>query len=200
MVVKVCGMKYKENIKDVLALKPDMMGFIFYEKSPRCADKETKKVLRESDFGKTKKVGVFVNETTENILSIAKDCKLDMVQLHGNESPEAAALIQKHYPVIKAIGIENKENFRSIDKYEGKCNYILLDKKSPSHGGTGKVFDWNLLTEYNYKTPFLLSGGISPENISAAKNIKHSSMAGIDVNSGFEDAPGLKNIEKLKKL
>ena len=193
-------MKYKENIKDVLALKPDMMGFIFYEKSPRFADKETKKVLRETDFWKTKKVGVFVNETTENILSIAKDCKLDIIQLHGNESPETVALIQKHYPVIKAIGIENKEDFRSIEKYEGKCNYILLDKKSASHGGTGKVFDWNLLTEYNYKTPFVLSGGISPENISAAKNIKQPSMAAIDVNSGFEDKPGIKNLNKLTQL
>ena len=198
MLVKVCGLVYKNNIQQVLQLKPDFMGFNFYSQSPRYVNEETLLALKEIDFGTVKKAGVFVNEVTKRVLSLADKYHLQYIQLHGNESVKEIEDIKKYFPVIKVVGIETKEDMQMVSNYDGTCDYILLDKKSFVHGGSGVPFNWNLLEYYTFNTPFILAGGISPENISKAKSINHPKFAGFDLNSCFEDSPGMKNIQKLK--
>jgi phosphoribosylanthranilate isomerase len=200
MLYKVCGLKYPGNISDVLNLNPDFVGFNFYPKSPRYIKSEELVIAQSYNYGKTKKVGVFVNESYDRIIDDVHHYGLDYVQLHGNESPEEAMKVNEKVPVIKAIGIETKEDMESIADYKGCCDYILLDKKSASFGGTGVPFDWDLLQYYPLQMPFFLAGGISSQNITRALALKHPQLAGLDLNSGFEDAPGLKDVGKLKKI
>lgn len=196
-LVKICGMKIPSNILAVAALKPDFMGFIFYPKSPRYAehlDKVTLDLLPRS----IKKIGVFVNETLENVLTTIYKYKLDAVQLHGTEmSEECKVLREAGYIVIKAFPIAGADNFKVTKKYEGTCDYFLFDAKTDVYGGSGQKFDWNILNEYTGETPFLLSGGIAPDDAKAILKIVHPKFAGIDLNSKFELSPGLKNLDLL---
>lgn len=200
LVIKVCGMKNPENIKEVAALQPDFMGFIFYPKSPRFAeplDSATLKALPKS----IKKIGVFVNEELENILTIATKYDLDGVQLHGTELVDMCRKIRKAgFLVIKAFPISEVCNFRVTYKYEGVCDYLLFDTKTDAYGGSGIKFNWTMLNEYLGKTPFLLSGGIAADDVEAILKIEHPQLAGIDLNSRFEVSPGLKNVEVLKQF
>jgi len=198
MKIKICGMKFPENIKSVAALQPDLMGFIFYPKSPRYAeplDMETLQTLPTS----MKKIGVFVNEDLERILTLVFKYKLDGVQLHGIENAEicqklkAAGLI-----VIKAFSIAEAYNFRVTKAYEGVCDYFLFDTKTDAYGGSGVKFNWEILNDYSGETSFLLSGGITSDDVEAILKIKHPKFVGIDLNSKFELKPGEKNIELLR--
>ena len=149
----------------------------------------------------TKKVGVFVNATIESMMEKASTYKLDYLQLHGNESPEDCHTLQKRgYSLIKAFPIATKEDFEKTREYEGRVDYFLFDTRCEGYGGSGKRFDWSILTEYKGETPFLLSGGIRPENAEAIRNFRHPRFAGIDLNSGFEIEPGLKDVDKLKNF
>ena len=200
MKIKICGMKFPDNIAEVAALRPDFMGFIFYPKSPRFAeplDSATLKALPKS----IKKIGVFVNENLENILTIAYKYDLDGVQLHGTELEGMCKELRKAgYIVIKAFPIAEAYNFKVTKAYEGSCDYFLFDTKTDAYGGSGLKFNWKMLDEYVGETPFLLSGGIAADDAEAILKIEHPKFAGIDLNSKFEVKPGEKNVELLKEF
>ena len=200
MLIKICGLKYPENIQAVSALKPDFMGFIFYPKSPRYADPLDIKTL-EALPPTIKKIGVFVNEDIENILTIAYKYKLDGLQLHGTELVDMCRKLKKlGYLVIKAFPIAEAYNFKVTKAYEGVCDYFLFDTKTDAYGGSGVKFNWQILKGYKGETPFLLSGGIAVDDAEAIRKIEHPQFAGIDLNSKFELKPGLKNISLLKEF
>jgi|TARA_B110000977_G_C10850053_1_gene405444 phosphoribosylanthranilate isomerase len=198
MKLKVCGMREVKNIKSVLALKPDLMGFIFYPKSKRFVDALS---LEDIDFGTTQKVGVFVNEKLNSLTEKVKKFDLDYVQLHGDESPSYLA-------AVKYLGVKVIKVFRILDQlpidqilaFEQEADYFLYDTLSLEYGGSGKNFQWNILNESPSSKPFWLSGGVSIESLKALGLIDHPGLTGIDVNSKFEDQPGMKNIELLRAL
>jgi phosphoribosylanthranilate isomerase len=200
LVVKICGMKIPENIQAVASLKPDYMGFIFYPKSPRYAEPLDVSTLNSLP-ATIKKIGVFVNEDLEDILTIATKYELDGVQLHGTELVEMCKELRKAgFIVIKAFPIAEAYNFKVTKAYEGACDFFLFDTKTEAYGGSGVKFDWAILEEYLGKTPFLLSGGISVDDVEEIQKIEHTLFAGVDLNSRFEIKPGLKNIELLKQF
>lgn len=198
--IKICGMKDPENILQTATLKPHFMGFIFYPKSPRYAQALNISVLNELPKS-IKKIGVFVNEDIDNILTIVYKYKLDGVQLHGSELVKTCRDIKDSgLIVIKAFPIEESYNFRVTKTYEGVCDYFLFDTKTDAFGGSGKKFDWTMLNEYKGQTPFILSGGIAQEDIYAIQKIEHPLFYGIDLNSKFETKAGHKNVESLREF
>ncbi len=200
LLIKICGMKYPPNIKDVVALNPDFLGFIFYRKSPRYVEPFPFEALNLIP-PTIKKTGVFVNEKLDDILTVVHRYKLDAVQLHGHEMERTCRKLRETgLTIIKAFPIETAHNFIPARHYEGLCDYFLFDTKSDSHGGSGNKFNWNILHEYNGKTPFLLSGGIDSGDVSAITRLNHPKLAGVDLNSRFETKPGLKDVSKLKEF
>lgn len=199
MIIKVCGMNEYENIQRVSELDVNWIGFIFYHKSPRGTN-GTSLVLPDLLRGENqKRVGVFVNASFEAITDIARVCKLDMIQLHGDETPDDCHRLQKRgYSLIKAFPIATKEDLERTKAYEGRVDYFLFDTKCEGYGGSGKRFDWSVLAEYHGETPFLLSGGIHPGSIGDIRRFQHPRLTGIDLNSGFEIKPGLKDVEALR--
>lgn len=194
MMIKVCGMRDPENIRAVEALAPDLMGFIFYEKSPRRAYAKPGYMPAPE-----KRTGVFVNHGHDFILSKVEEFGLTWVQLHGSETPsECQKLKEDGLKVIKAFSISSEEDFSHVAEYEGSCDMYLFDTKTPGVGGSGKTFDWRLLDNYNGQTPFLLSGGLGPDTDVSA--VSHPMLAGFDLNSRFETEPGLKNTEELERF
>jgi len=195
-LVKVCGLTDPENLREVMNLRPDWVGLIFYPPSPRfVSDCNLFAYLKQRD-DPAKLMGVFVNPTRDEILSHNDIVGFDGIQLHGKESPEFCFNIkQLGFSVFKAFGIHPDFNFDITRAYEGSIDYFLFDTKSANFGGTGEQFDWDILNDYEGKTPFLLSGGISPET-----NIfpDHPQFAGVDLNSRFETSPGIKNISLLE--
>ncbi|NEW78556.1 MAG: phosphoribosylanthranilate isomerase, partial [Gelidibacter sp.] len=153
-----------------------------------------------------KKVGVFVNETIDEVLKKVVDYQLDCVQLHGNESIEYcqilrhSELVSESFEIIKAFSVDDEFDFSKINKYQRDCDYFLFDTKGKNHGGNGIKFNWELLQKYSGKTPFLLSGGITKNEVEEIKKLKHPAFFGIDINSGFELEPGLKNIKEIKEF
>ena len=200
MKIKICGMKFPENIHDVTGLKPDFMGFVFYPKSPRYAEPLDIKTL--NSIPKTiKKIGVFVNESLENILTMVYKYKLDGVQMHGSENVEDCRKLKNAgLIVLKAFPIAEAYNFKVTKNYEGACDYFLFDTKTETYGGSGVKFNWSILDEYKGETPFLISGGIAANDAEAILKIEHPKYVGIDLNSKFEVSPGLKNVELLKQF
>lgn len=193
MLIKVCGMRDSRNIDEVAALQVDMMGFIFYHKSPRCITD-----IPQNMPTRQKKTGVFVNEEYERIIAIAQMYGLDYIQLHGNESRDLCKKISAHgLGVIKAFQIASAEDLVQTARYEDVCDYFLFDTKCESYGGSGKSFDWSVLSAYKGATPFLLSGGIRPSSLDSIVAFRHEKMAGIDLNSGFETAPAMKDAALL---
>ena len=199
---KVCGMRESQNIKDVLALKPNYMGFIFYAQSKRFADEVLDKKLLASFPDTTEKVGVFVNADEPYIRDKVAKYGLEMLQLHGTESPEFCQKLRTdHLKVMKAFAIDESFDFTCIAPYVETCDYFLFDTKAPSgYGGHGKKFDWTLLDHYKDDVPFLLAGGIDLESIAKVKALEHPVFMGIDVNSKFEQSPALKDVGMLKLL
>lgn len=198
MKIKVCGMKYPENIEAIQNCQPDFIGHIFYEKSPRYM---TEKLVKSNatSKGKHQTVGVFVNSPIENVLEKVSKYELDYVQLHGDESVEyIQELYMKNVKVIKAFRIDDHFNWTNFEPYESYVNYFLLDTSTKKYGGSGLKFDWNLLKIYNNNTPFFLSGGIEIDDVQAIKNLNIPQLYAIDINSKFETEPGVKNIELVK--
>ena len=192
MIIKVCGMREAENIREVEALGIDLMGFIFWEKSSRYISKRPAYLPT-----KCKRVGVFVDEDIESVKRIADDYALDYIQLHGHESSDYCAQLQGLH-LIKAISVSSRNDIATYKTYEGLVEYFLFDTKCPSVGGSGQQFDWSVLSAYDGSTPFLLSGGIGPDDAERIKSFHHPQCAGIDLNSRFELAPGLKDVIKLQ--
>lgn len=192
MMTKVCGMRDAQNIRDVESLGVDWIGMIFWPKSKRYVA-EVPSYLPEH----LKKVGVFVDSTLDDILQHISDYQLDIIQLHGQESPDFAKALKPH-TIIKAFNIEKADDLLQTEKYEGIADYFLFDTKGKMVGGNGQKFDWSVLTAYQGKTPFLLSGGIGPEDAESVRSFHHPRCIGIDLNSRFESEPGFKDINQLK--
>lgn len=192
MITKVCGMRDAQNIRDVEALGIDWIGMIFWPRSKRYVA-EVPSYLPEH----LKKVGVFVDSTLDDILQHISDYQLDIIQLHGQESPDFAKALKPH-TIIKAFNIEKADDLLQTEKYKGIADYFLFDTKGKMVGGNGQKFDWSVLTAYQGKTPFLLSGGIGPEDAESVRSFHHPRCIGIDLNSRFESEPGFKDINQLK--
>ena len=200
MKLKICGMKFQDNIAEVASLLPDYMGFIFWEKSARYFDGELPTIPKS-----IKKVGVFVDADLKFVKEKISKYNLDLVQLHGKESAEFCAnLKSENCKIIKAFSVDNFFDFSILDNYKEYCDYFLFDTKGKLPGGNGITFDWSVLKKYHLNVPYFLSGGIGLENKKElqeffSKSYSHNCVA-IDVNSKFEIEPGLKNVFELKKI
>jgi phosphoribosylanthranilate isomerase len=196
MIIKVCGMREESNIRAVEQLDIDWMGFIFYPPSARYVGEKLSYLPQ-----KVKRVGVFVNEEQQIVRERALQNRLQIIQLHGKESPAyCRELREDGFTVLKSFGIETDKPFplAEVARYRDCCDYFLFDAQSPIHGGAGKKYDWEILSGYDGETPFLLSGGISPDDAERIKAFSHSKLMGIDVNSGFEISPASKDIALLE--
>ncbi|WP_189663184.1 MULTISPECIES: phosphoribosylanthranilate isomerase [unclassified Polaribacter] len=225
MKLKVCGMKYVENIQQVAELQPDYLGFIFYEKSKR----NFEGIIPELPEA-IKKTGVFVNEIKEIVISLIEEYRLDAIQLHGDESVAYVKDLKKdlaerrdlfleenkeirkkknkhiisdeNLEIIKVFGIKDAFDFDVLKPYEEVVDYFLFDTKGKERGGNGTKFDWAVLAKYPFETPFFLSGGIGLEDVEEVQKIINSGLPvyALDVNSKFESEPGKKKIKELKKF
>ena len=198
MIIKVCGMRDGDNIREVEQLSIDWMGFIFYPKSSRYVS-EVPAYLPT----KCKRVGVFVDASTDEIIKKIHDFSLDMIQLHGNESPEQISHLSpltNHLSIIKAFNIATAEDLKSTASYTGLADYFLFDTKGQSVGGNGEKFDWSVLDSYEGETPFLLSGGIGPDDAARVSSFRHPKCVGIDLNSKFESSPAFKDVTTLSRF
>lgn len=198
MKLKVCGMKNENNILDVAELQPHYMGFIFYEKSPRFL-KETIPELPDN----IKKIGVFVNAVLSFIVDKIETYNLQGIQLHGSESPELCEQLKAYnVTIIKVFSIKNQFDFSVLEPYENVCDYYLFDTKGKEPGGNGYTFNWNVLKKYPSKKPYFLSGGIGPKELDSVllflKRPESEFCSTLDLNSKFETAAGLKDLNKLK--
>lgn len=203
MIVKVCGMRDAHNITEVGKFAPDWMGLIFYSKSPRYVGNiDSKQVICSLEsFPGMKRVGVFVNGDEAEIIRSVNDYSLDIVQLHGSESYKLChTLKDKGLTVVKALQIEKRADLIYTKLYEAAADYFLFDTRCKSFGGSGKMFDWSVLDAYQGTVPFLLSGGISQDSVDLLKTFKHPCWQGVDLNSGFENAPALKDPLKINKF
>ena len=187
-------MREADNIRAVEALGIDMMGFIFWPKSSRY-------VSQRPDYlpKRVKRVGVFVDEDPEQVKRLADDYALDYIQLHGQESPSYIFQLRGLH-VIKAFNISIAEDLLQTQPYEGLVDFFLFDAKGKSVGGNGEKFNWDVLDAYQGNTPFLLSGGIGPDDAERVNAFYHPKCIGIDLNSRFELSPGLKDVAKLKEF
>ena len=198
MKLKVCGMKFIENIEQVSGLYPDYMGFIFYQKSKRNFEGIIPKLPKS-----IKKTGVFVNEYLEIVISLVEEYQLEAIQLHGDETVIYIKQLKTHLPsieIIKVFGIKDEFNFDVLTPFLPLVDYFLFDTKGKERGGNGFQFDWSVLDAYPYKKPFFLSGGIGLKDVLAIQKIIDSNLPiyALDINSKFEIEPGLKNINEVK--
>lgn len=203
MKIKICGMKYNQNIESVAALQPDYLGFIFYKGSKRYFDG-----VMPNTGSHIKKVGVFVNEDVSVINKMVQKFGLHGIQLHGDESAlfceELKASNEADIEIIKAFAIAEDFDFHNLKKYMHGCDYFLFDTKGKERGGNGTLFDWKILEHYPFNKPFFLSGGIGLAEVDRVKSFLKSPISNycyaLDVNSKFESEPGLKKADELKKF
>lgn len=199
LTIKVCGIRQVLNREALESLPVDLFGFIFYPASPRFVGANDHKLMKDLSATRKNKAGVFVNENTENILDICGIMGLTHVQLHGDETPGQCEVIAGNgYKVIKAFRIDESFDFSRTKDYAGKADFFLFDTKATQPGGTGRKFNWRLLESYTGSTSFFLSGGIGPGDLEQVTGFGHPQLYGLDLNSGFEAEPGLKNVDKLK--
>lgn len=206
-------MRDADNIRDISALGVDMIGLIFYPPSPRYVQQFSSGagIIPDyaPDMGKTPlRVGVFVDDMPQNIVTRVYNYKLDYIQLHGNEPRETLENLRAtidpditpNIKIIKAISVSSAEDIKKYKEYVGAADLFLFDTKCKTVGGSGEQFDWQVLQAYDGDVPFLLSGGIGPDDAERIKNFHHPKCIGIDLNSKFEIEPALKDIEKLKQF
>ena len=224
MKIKVCGMRDAENISELIKLEPDYIGFIFYSKSKRFVTNFPKIEIPS----KIKKVGVFVNESIETVLEIVQNHQLDAVQLHGNETPEYIDELRKvichseqseesikseilrftqndkEIELFKAFSLDENFDFTKTEAYQKVCDYLLFDTKGKDYGGNGVKFNWQVLDNYKGELPYMLSGGITKDDsqaiLSFLRRQESEKCIGVDINSGFEIEPALKNIANIKEF
>ena len=205
MKLKVCGLTKLDQIQELISLKVDFLGFIFYEKSPRYVLNHLN--LKEiSEIPHAGKVGVFVNENIENVIDFSVKANLNFIQLHGDEDENYIANLKNNLPnqikMIKVIRIGNQtseELQKNINQQPSTINYLLFDTDSKAFGGTGKSFDWNILNELEIPIPYFLSGGISLENVFQLPTLNTQPFS-LDINSKFELEPGIKDLDKIKEF
>lgn len=189
-------MRDSNNIRAVEALGVDWIGFIFYPPSKRYVDIIPSYLPKEAE-----RVGVFVNESLATILDKVSLFSLDIVQLHGDESPELCKqLMNKQVKVMKAFGVTTSFPTEKVAQYENTCDYFLFDTQTSDYGGSGRKFDWNILQNYQRNTPFLLSGGIGPNDATEISEFSHPLCIGIDINSQFELSPANKDIQSIQQF
>lgn len=198
MIIKVCGMREPENIRAVEALGIDLMGFIFWPPSSRYVGEKPSYLPRNC-----RRVGVFVDAALPDILAAVEDFRLDGVQLHGHETPEAIAALKAHIPgvrIVKSLAVAGPEDLAQAEAYADVCDAFLFDTKGKLPGGNGRQFDWSVLQRYRGRLPFLLSGGIGPDDAQRIRAFDVPGCIGIDLNSRFETAPGLKDVDALRSF
>ncbi|MBQ0057790.1 MAG: phosphoribosylanthranilate isomerase [Bacteroidales bacterium] len=207
MKIKVCGMTDSANIRDVEALGVEWMGFIFWPQSKRCCSVRPDYLPEHC-----KRVGVFVNAEVDDIVRHYLEYRLDAIQLHGDEDKmyvwklrQALGALPddqfRPYQLIKAVSLTSKADIaQKCEPLVGFVDLFLFDTPTAGRGGSGRTFDWSMLAAYNLMTPFLLSGGIGPESVDAVRSFSHPCCEGIDLNSRFESAPGIKDISKLREF
>lgn len=208
MIIKVCGMREAENIRAVEALGADWIGLVFWPGSKRCVT-EVPAYLPQ----RARRVGVFVDESPETVARTMAEYGLDILQLHGQESPAYITQLKERLreaerrfparkagepPIVKAFNIATPDDLIPTQAYEGVADYFLFDTKGKALGGNGASFDWHVLDHYHGATPFLLSGGIGPDSVGRIAAFRHPRCVGIDLNSRFETAPGLKDADLLR--
>ena len=195
MIVKVCGITDERQLDKLIQVGVDMVGFNFYPASKRFLQQPLL-----SPMSLVKRVGVFVNPSLEDVSLKVFEHSLDAIQLHGDETPEFCSEVVELRPVIKAFGVDDNFTFQKVEAYSEFADYFLFDNKTSQYGGSGKKFNWQKLLEYEGKTPFLLSGGITLKDINEIMDISHPGLDGIDVNSGFEISPGVKDLELVNEM
>ncbi|MGN0282999.1 MAG: phosphoribosylanthranilate isomerase [Prevotella sp.] len=198
MIIKICGMREPDNIRAAAQTGIDWMGMIFWPRSSRYVDDlSAADAIPEGIV----RVGVFVDQPVPSILDIAARCRLNVIQLHGNESAESItelkALLPKDVKQMKAISISSAEDMKKAAYYAEIVDYLLFDTKCQTVGGSGKQFDWSIIDDYEGPLPFLLSGGIGPDDVEAVSTFQHPLMMGIDLNSKFETAPAHKDVGRI---
>ena len=214
-IVKVCGLRDSENIRQVAALGVDWIGMIFWEKSPRnvtmipsqagiIPDRASLSPLATKNS--PLKVGVFVDEMAQNIITRVVNFQLDIIQLHGHETPTLIRNLRRTLAdirpvkVIKAISVSSRDDIAAYKDYADCVDYFLFDTKCPSVGGSGQQFDWSVLDAYDGEVPFLQSGGIGPDDAERVSNFHHPKCIGIDLNSKFETEPAMKDVAAIGKF
>jgi len=198
--LKVCGMRDPDNIREVSQLQPHYMGFIFYALSPRYVGDDFR--MPDSLLPGTSTVGVFVNESTERILQKVQAFGLDLVQLHGDESPAQCREVKKMgVGVIKVFSVDDETDFHVTGSYADSVDYFLFDTKGKYFGGNARTFNWEILSRYDQRIPFFLSGGITPDHIEDIKKLKKKyNLQAIDVNSGVEVHPAFKDVQQISAI
>jgi phosphoribosylanthranilate isomerase len=200
--IKICGLSTAEALRAALCAGVDMVGFVFFERSPRFVALDRARELAAEARGRTKIVALSVDASDAALAAIVARIAPDLLQLHGRESPARVAEIRRAFavPVMKALGVETAEDLERADDYADAADWLLLDAKPPEGatrpGGHGAPFDWRLARRFAPKKPWLLSGGLEPSNVGEA--IALSGAPGVDVSSGVESAPGVKDIDKIK--
>ena len=202
LIVKICGLKTPETLEAAITAGADWVGFVFFAKSPRNVSLDEAKALGKIVGSRAKKVALSVDADDAALADIEKALKPDFHQLHGHETPARVAAIRARFgrPVIKAIGIAEAADLETAGAYETAADWLLLDAKPPKNaalpGGNGLTFDWQLLAGLDLEKPFMVSGGLDPSNVGEAIAISHP--AGVDVSSGVETAPGVKDPAKIR--
>jgi phosphoribosylanthranilate isomerase len=199
MKIKICG--NKNNIEEVIALNPDYMGFILFDKSPRFVSKTELGLIFQKNFGGIKRVAVTVNGELQELINILSEFPFEAVQLHGSESASYCATLKSKFPeilILKAFQV-SEDNIPVVSEYD-TADYFLFDTASEKFGGSGKSFNWGLISQIETKKPFFLAGGLNPQNIQEALDLKYENLYALDLNSGFETSPGQKDIENLLKV
>lgn len=201
-LIKICGLTTPETLEAAIEAGADLVGFVRYEKSPRHIDLAKGTRLSAKVKGRAKRVVLTVNATDEELDEVMRAFSPDILQLHGAESPQRVRDIAKRYnlPILKAIGIENAADIEVIERYRDATDYLLLDAKpvpgAVLPGGNGLTFDWKLVSNLDPSIRFMLSGGLTPDNVAEA--IAETHVKAVDVSSGVESAPGVKDVGKIK--
>lgn len=198
--VKICGLKEPETLTAAINAGADFIGFVFYKPSPRYIDIEVAKYLSSFMPANIELVGLFVDPSDDELLQTLNEVPLTMIQLHGHESPERVAEIKNNFklPIIKALSISSKKDLEKAKEYESICDWLLFDAQGEESGGNGKTFDWGILKNYKSNLPWMLAGGLTPQNVAHA--IKILSPDAVDVSSGVESVKGIKDASKIRSF
>jgi phosphoribosylanthranilate isomerase len=205
IAIKICGLSDEASVRAVIKAEADYAGFVHYPKSPRHVSVVKADELKSLLPDNIKSVMVVVNPDDKLLSEIAEVMQPDCLQLHGDESPERIAEIRKKFPalgIIKAISVRNADDIKIAEKFYGVADFLMFDAKPTSsdmmHGGNGIAFDWNIMAEKQIKSPWFLSGGLNPDNVAQAIKISGAKM--VDVSSGVERAPGVKDADLIENF